>query len=67
MTAIELSNGEVVWLIKHVNAPYPGMIAIADAAVLPSRVQTLLIEALGLDEGDVTWQPSDELKGDGDY
>ncbi len=55
LAAIELTNGEQAWLYKHDSDPNPGTVVHVDMASDVWEVQSLLLDALGLDRGALLW------------
>jgi hypothetical protein len=60
LAAIELGDGQQVWLMRYRNAPGPGTVVYADSTVDPAQTRAKLIEGLGLSLEDLNWQRSDD-------
>jgi hypothetical protein len=55
LAAIALANGEQAWLFGHDGDPNPGTVVHVDAASDIWEAQSLLLEALDLDRGELIW------------
>jgi hypothetical protein len=57
LAAIQLNDGQQVWLMRHRGTPAQGTEVYADSHADPIAARRMLLEELALPESAITWSP----------
>ncbi len=55
LAAVELDDGQQVWLLRHVGDPNPGTVVRVDARADVEAMRHALVRAFGLSPADIIW------------